>query len=195
MTNETTTGISANAVQNVALGVDVDAVLTSRVSSVTKCLVLRPHVIATNRLAHRAIQRVTMDKSQVSTPSGKSTTSPLDPVATVIERMTKIRDGLDPRDGVACFNRMYLQVTELVGQNLVEGFFEDNAFIERLDVIFAGLYFRNVDAVESGQQADPSWQPLFDARSNRVVWPIQFAFAGMNAHINHDLPLAGRCHL
>ena len=111
-------------------------------------------------------------------------------MAAVIERMTKIRDGLDPRDGVACFNRMYLQVTELVGQNLVEGFFEDNTFIERLDVIFAELYFRNVDAVESGQQADPSWQPLFDARSNRVVWTIQFAFAGMNAHINHDLPLA-----
>lgn len=131
-----------------------------------------------------------MDKSQVSTPSGESTTPSPGPVAAVIERMRNIRDRLDPRDGVACFNRMYLQVTELVGQNLVDGFFEDNTFIERLDVIFAKLYFRNVDAVESGQRADPSWQPLFDARSNRVVWPIQFAFAGMNAHINHDLPLA-----
>jgi hypothetical protein len=132
-----------------------------------------------------------MGKSQVSTPSGKSTTSSSpSPVAAVIERMRKIQGHLDPRDGVACFSRMYLQVTELVGQNLVEGFFEDNTFIERLDVIFAELYFHNIDTVESGQEADPSWQPLFDARSNHVVWPIQFAFAGMNAHINHDLPLA-----
>lgn len=131
-----------------------------------------------------------MDRSQVSSPSGESTTSSPGPVTAVIERMRKIRDGLDPGDGVACFNRMYLQVTELVGQNLVEGFFEDSAFIERLDVIFAELYFRNVEAVESSQRADPSWQPLFNARSNHVVWPIQFAFAGMNAHINHDLPLA-----
>lgn len=97
-----------------------------------------------------------MDKSQVPTPSGESVTSSPGAVAAVIERMTKIRDGLEPCDGVACFNRMYLQVAELVGQNLVEGFFEDNTFIERLDVIFAELYFRNVDAVESGQQADPS---------------------------------------
>ena len=67
------------------------------------------------------------DKSQVSKLSGESTTSSPGPVAAVIERMRTIRDGLDPRDGVACFNRMYLQVTELIGQNLVEGFFEDNS--------------------------------------------------------------------
>lgn len=120
----------------------------------------------------------------------ESTASSPGSVNEVIERMQKIRDSLDPRDGVACFNRMYLQVTELVGQNLVEGFFEDDAFIGRLDVIFADLYFQNLDAVGAGQKPDPSWKPLFDARSDRVVWPIQFAFAGMNAHINHDLPLA-----
>ena len=111
-------------------------------------------------------------------------------MAAVIERMTKIRDGLDPRDGVTCFNRMYLQVPELVEQNLDEGFFEDNSFVERLNAILAELYFRNVEAVESGQQADPSRHPLLNARSNHVVWPIQFAFADMNAHINHDLPMA-----
>ncbi|MFE6054298.1 DUF5995 family protein [Kitasatospora sp. NPDC056446] len=27
-------------------------------------------------------------------------------------------------------------------------------------------------------------------RGNRTIWPIQFALAGMNAHINHDLALA-----
>jgi hypothetical protein len=122
--------------------------------------------------------------------ASESTAQPPAPVAEVINRMQKIRDDLDPHDGVASFNRMYLQVTELVGKNLVEGFFEDAAFIEKMDVIFADLYFQGFEAAQAGQTPDPSWKPLYDGRSNRVVWPIQFALAGMNAHINHDLPLA-----
>ncbi|MGC0327304.1 hypothetical protein RKD23_000294 [Streptomyces sp. SAI-170] len=141
----------------------------------------------------------------------QSQTRTVGSVDDVIERMQAIKAQLDPRDGVACFNRMYLRVTELVGQNLVAGFFEDQAFIERMDVIFAGLYFDAVDAAAerpaaAGNLAAPllgaaqavtghsqnhqAWQPLFDARDNRTIWPIQFAFAGMNAHINHDLALA-----
>ncbi|MBV9144158.1 MAG: hypothetical protein JO115_25100 [Pseudonocardiales bacterium] len=85
---------------------------------------------------------------------------------------------------------MYLQLTELIGQKLVKGFFEDAAFVERLVAVFAGVYFHSFEATQAGGKPDPSWKPLYDARSNRVVWPIQFAFAGMNAHINHDLPLA-----
>ena len=32
--------------------------------------------------------------------------------------------------------------------------------------------------------------PLFEARSRRGIAPVQFALAGMNAHINRDLPVA-----
>ncbi|MFD0206266.1 MULTISPECIES: DUF5995 family protein [Saccharothrix] len=113
-----------------------------------------------------------------------------DSVAQVIERMRAIDRQLDPRDGVACFNRMYLRVTELVGQNIVDGFFEDAPFLERMDVVFADLYFKAVDAAQTGGTPPVPWKPLFDARDNRTVWPIQFALAGMNAHINHDLALA-----
>ncbi|MFJ6138695.1 DUF5995 family protein [Kitasatospora sp. NPDC092286] len=111
-------------------------------------------------------------------------------VEEVIERMRAIEARLDLRDGVACFNRMYLRVTELVGRNLRAGTFQDRTFVERLDVIFANLYFDTVDAAEAGRQPNEAWQPLYDARADRTVWPIQFAFAGMNAHISHDLPLA-----
>ncbi|MFI6843681.1 DUF5995 family protein [Kitasatospora sp. NBC_00085] len=111
-------------------------------------------------------------------------------VEEVIERTRALKARLDPRDGVACFNRMYLRVNELVGERLVAGYFQDQAFIERLDVVFANLCFDAVDADETGRPVNPSWQPLLEARDNRVVWPVQFAFAGMNAHTNHDLPLA-----
>ena len=35
-----------------------------------------------------------------------------------------------------------------------------------------------------------AWAPLFEARAKPRIAPIQFALAGMNAHINHDLCLA-----
>ncbi|NUT50346.1 MAG: hypothetical protein HOV94_24020 [Saccharothrix sp.] len=111
-------------------------------------------------------------------------------VEQVIARMRAIDQQLDPHDGVACFNRMYLRVTELVGQNIVEGFFADAEFLERMDVVFAGLYFDAVEAARAGIAPPVPWKPLFHARDNRTVWPIQFALAGMNAHINHDLALA-----
>ena len=100
--------------------------------------------------------------------------------------MHEIDRALPGSDGVAAFNRMYLRVTELVRDRLVEGWFGNPAFVTRLDLVFAGLY---LDAVGAGSP-DPSWQPLFTCRLEPGRVPIQFALAGMNAHINHDLPLA-----
>jgi hypothetical protein len=113
-----------------------------------------------------------------------------DTVDGVIQRMKQIDAELDARDGVACFNRMYLRVTELVGQSLTEGFFADGAFIERMDVIFATLYLRNVDAGKAGKPVNAAWRPLFDRRGDRRILSIQYALAGMNAHIGHDLALS-----
>jgi hypothetical protein len=58
-------------------------------------------------------------------------------------------------------------------------------------VVFAGLFFSALDAYESGPAGTPSaWVPLFLQRSARGISPLQFALAGMNAHINRDLPVA-----
>ena len=35
-----------------------------------------------------------------------------------------------------------------------------------------------------------AWSPLVELRAAAGIEPIQFALAGMNAHINHDLPVA-----
>ena len=68
--------------------------------------------------------------------------------------------------------------------------FEDAAFITALDVGFAGLYFDALDASTGGGLPSRCWAPLFAVRGDARIAPIQFALAGMNAHINHDLPLA-----
>jgi hypothetical protein len=109
----------------------------------------------------------------------------------VIARMRLIQAQLPSRDGVAQFNRMYLTVTEEVLTKSSAHAFEDQEFVERLDVVFANLYFKALrdHASDPGTSAR-CWIPLFEARGSSRIAPIQFALAGMNAHINHDLVLA-----
>jgi hypothetical protein len=35
-----------------------------------------------------------------------------------------------------------------------------------------------------------AWRPLVERRALPGIEPVQFALAGMNAHTNHDLPVA-----
>jgi len=112
-------------------------------------------------------------------------------VAEVIARMEAILHPLAGTDGVACFTRLYLDVTEGVQAQLGALTFADPPFIADLDVRFANLYFDAVDdAAKPGGTVPRAWVPLFEARGRRGVAPLQFAIAGMNAHINRDLPLA-----
>jgi Family of unknown function (DUF5995) len=112
--------------------------------------------------------------------------------------MRAIDTELPTKDGVAWFNKLYLRVTERVNQWHQRGAFQCPGFLERLDVVFADLYFRAYDAVEAGdaEAAPEAWEPLFAGRDRSSVAPIQFALAGMNAHINYDLPLGlvNVCH-
>lgn len=117
-------------------------------------------------------------------------TGDIDPIAAVLARMHAIADELPASDGVARFNHLYLEETVAVDTATHTAGFEDPAFISALDVVFAGLYFAAVDAAGVGKSPARSWAPLFAARGDPRVAPIQFALAGMNAHINHDLPLA-----
>ena len=107
----------------------------------------------------------------------------------VIARMRAIDASLGRKDGVAIFDRLYLQVTLAVDSASAGTVFEDPPFVERLDVVFAGLYFDAEATIASGGACPVAWRPLIETRSQRRE-PIQFALAGMTAHINHDLPVA-----
>jgi hypothetical protein len=93
-------------------------------------------------------------------------------------------------DGLACFNRMYLEVTRTIEGELGQGFFADPGFMAKLDVAFANLYFAAADAAADPATVPLAWRPLIELRASPGIEPIQFALAGMNAHINHDLPVA-----
>jgi Family of unknown function (DUF5995) len=118
------------------------------------------------------------------------TDAPVTSVAGAIAQMEAIEAALPTADGLACFNRMYLDVTTQVNSQLGQGFFADPVFMAQLDVAFANLYFAAADTVSTPATVPLAWRPLVEERATAGIEPIQFALAGMNAHINHDLPLA-----
>jgi hypothetical protein len=117
--------------------------------------------------------------------------TPVGRIEEVVARMTAIDQALPPADGISCFNKLYLEVTKSVLGAVGQTTFADPGFLIGLDVAFANLFFAALSAFEAGSPDTPhAWLPLFEARSSAVIAPIQFALAGMNAHINRDLPVA-----
>jgi hypothetical protein len=62
---------------------------------------------------------------------------PVTSVAGAIARMEAIGAALPAGDGLACFPRVYLDVTSQVNNQLGQGFYADPAFMTQLDVTFA----------------------------------------------------------
>jgi hypothetical protein len=108
----------------------------------------------------------------------------------VIVQMRALGRALPRSDGIAAFTGLYLAVTESIAEHARAGTYEDAAFVRAQDVGFANLYFDALRAWDLGAAVPRAWAPLFAARSNARVTPLQFALAGMNAHINRDLPVA-----
>ncbi|HEX3154351.1 MAG TPA: DUF5995 family protein [Candidatus Angelobacter sp.] len=108
----------------------------------------------------------------------------------VVQIMQGIDAALADNDGLKWFNLLYLEVTQQVQQHPPVGGWKAPIWLSRLDVIFATLYFKAIADSLSGNPIPSSWQALFEARQRTGIDRIQFALAGMNAHINHDLALA-----
>ena len=90
-------------------------------------------------------------------------------------------------DGLKWFNGLYLSVTQAVESRVSTSGFTDSAWLAQLDVEFAGLYFSALRCSLTNQPCAGSWAAMFSVRNNAQIARIQFALAGMNAHINHDL--------
>jgi Family of unknown function (DUF5995) len=107
----------------------------------------------------------------------------------VIATMEAIDQALSSSDGLKWFNLLYLMVTEQV--NAPPAGWKAPSWIEHLDVVFARFYFNAItNSIQGATGVPSSWQALFEARFETGIDRIQFALAGMNAHINHDLALA-----
>jgi hypothetical protein len=90
-------------------------------------------------------------------------------------------------DGLKWFNLLYLQVTTAVEARVASGGFGDSAWLAELDVQFARLYFEALGSSLAKGICPGCWWALFSKRNDTPITRIQFAIAGINAHINHDL--------
>ena len=107
-----------------------------------------------------------------------ATVTPATSIAEVISAMEKIAASLPENDGLACLNRMYLEVTRLIDAKLDVQFFADPTFINTLDVTFANIYFDAVNAACQPATVPLAWQPLIGQRASLGIEPIQFAPGG-----------------
>lgn len=119
-----------------------------------------------------------------------ATETPPGSIAEVLATMQMIDRTCVETDGLKWFNWLYHQVTQQVENRVAAGGFNDPAWLSTLDVQFANLYFSALHANLNGDSCPGCWSAMFSVRNQASIARIQFAFAGMNSHINHDLPLA-----
>jgi hypothetical protein len=122
---------------------------------------------------------------------------PITTVDEAIERMNEIdayinaNEPARDKDGVGCFNHLYGVITRRVREGIANGFFQDAEFLTQLDVAFANRY---LDALRFSCQdmakTPKAWKVLIERRGDAHIDPLQFAVAGVNAHINVDLAVA-----
>jgi hypothetical protein len=93
----------------------------------------------------------------------------------------------DPR---RFFHSTYARTTRAVRDEILRGGFTDNGWVERWDVVFAGLYLRAFEQYEATGAAAGPWQVAFDRAGDTALPPLRHVLLGMNAHINYDLPQA-----
>ncbi|WP_153040473.1 DUF5995 family protein [Actinoplanes sp. TFC3] len=120
-----------------------------------------------------------------------------DDVPSVVSQLTALQElllrvppllGSNP---LADFNKVYLTITTGVLEGLYEGRFQDPAFLARLDVEFAARY---VEALrlwsEMSSGCSRAWMVLFQRVPGPDAHALSSAAAGINAHLNYDLPFA-----
>lgn len=110
---------------------------------------------------------------------------------TLADMAVRFRPLADVCDHNAVFSLAYLRTTQAYAVAAAEdGFFQDAAFVNHEDAVFAKYYFRAFDAWSSGDrgQVPPAWRIALDAARDRSVSGSGNLLLGMNAHVNADLP-------
>ena len=112
-------------------------------------------------------------------------------IGELLDAMRHRLDSLPPEQRAARdFLATYLRTTEAVAAAIDAGTFEDPAWVERWDLVFAGLYLDALDAHLSGRRAVRRGRGGSPSRPRPSLPPLLNVLLGVNAHINYDLPQA-----
>jgi hypothetical protein len=96
------------------------------------------------------------------------------------------------KDRRAVFVTAYALITREIKQRVESNRFEDGVWVTRYAVDFANLYRLALARYEERQRSfvAKSWIVSFNISSQGQALLIQDLVLGINAHVNHDLPLA-----
>jgi hypothetical protein len=136
----------------------------------------------------RPVELRTRDLGSLSTLDGPAA------VAEGLRTLTDLQEIFESRPSragaaAAGFNHLYIDTTTQVAEHLAADEFAAPAFICALDVAFARRYLDAVRGMAVDAPSVPrSWQVVLDPRDD--VSPMARMAAGVNAHINFDLPFA-----
>ena len=97
---------------------------------------------------------------------------------------------LEEESRLGYFATLYRKVTAKVKQGIEDGFFDDGARMERLDVVFAARYLEAFARFARGERPAAAWRLAFEAAGRWRYLVLQQLLAGTNAHINLDLGIA-----
>ena len=89
------------------------------------------------------------------------------------------------------FTLQYLRTTESYRHHVQDPrFFEDNAFVNHEDAVFASYYWQAQDNFRRGRLdlVPAAWRVAFDAAARRAISASGNILLGVNAHVNRDLP-------
>ena len=93
-------------------------------------------------------------------------------------------------DGRRHWHGVYRRGTIAVRDEINRGGFLDAAWLEKWDLVFAGIYLEAMDHWDRGQAPSGPWQVAFEATRDTAVPPLRHVLLGLNAHVNFDLPQA-----
>lgn len=126
------------------------------------------------------------------TPHAHAIRSPFGCVADLLDGLVSLERGfLRANDNRAAFASAYVESTQMIGSWLQSGRFHNHGHIDRYVVAFGNLYREALlDFEERPADAPRCWSIAFDAARSNHCSVVQALMLGINAHVNHDLPLA-----
>ncbi len=98
----------------------------------------------------------------------------------------QLKESLPPTDGLKWFVLLYADITAALARMLDASGFEAPDFISALAVDFGRRFLATL--ADPGS-ATPAWQPIFERRHDDRIAPLQFAIAGLGAHLGYDAPM------
>ncbi len=111
-------------------------------------------------------------------------------IQNVLEQLDSIiNESIDTNNRMGLFAYIYRRTTAEIASEISLSHFDDNQFMEVLDVAFANLYLDAYRDYKNNQQVSAAWAYAFD-HADESLTILQHIMLGMNAHINLDLAIA-----